>query len=333
MSSIPRIAVFVSICLWVWGKGAAIPALAEERPAVSCLGRLVPGADIILVEVPFFTQEPPIIAELLVKEGDKVAKGQVIARTHHHRIATTMLLQAQAEVQVSRLALALTLAAAEPTLVAAQKAQFESMTASATLEENLYKRRLSLEKQNAVTGEELDTAKLKAEISQKNMEHARLSLEALRTPQKEKIDLDNARLNASLAAEAKAEQMLQLTEIKAPLEGTILQIHARPGEKAEKNGLLEMGDTAHMRVQAEVYVSDIRHVRAGQKAEIRGEAFAGSLSAQVESIDPLVRPNRFVDVSPKSVRENRVVNVWLSLDNPAAVETLSGAEVSVVITP
>jgi HlyD family secretion protein len=127
--------------------------------------------------------------------------------------------------------------------------------------------------------------------------------------------------------------MLALTEIKSPLNAMILRIHAYPGEKAEKDGLLELGDVEHMQVEAEVYVSDIRQVSLGQKAEIRSEAFEGALSAKVTAIDPLVRPNRFVDLNPQSVRENRVVKVRLALESPATVERLSGAEVSVVINP
>ena len=308
-------------------------AAAAEEQSVACLGRLVPGNSVILVEVPFFTQEPPIITELLVKEGDQVHKGDILARTHHFPIATAMVAESEAALLVAKCTLALTRAGAEPTLVAAQKAEFESMTASAKLDDNLFQRRVPLERQKAITSEELDTARLKSEISQKNMEHAQLTLQALTTVQKEKLELEAARVADAEQALKRSQAMLALTEIKAPQDGTILQIHARPGEKAERDGLLEMGDTLHMRVQAEVYVSDIRYVRPGQRAEIRSEAFEDALKAKVESIDPLVRPNRFVDVSPKSIRENRVVTVWLSLEKPQAVETLSGAEVSVVITP
>lgn len=320
------------LCLLACAIGPAGRA-AEGDNAVSCLGRLVPGREVTLVEVPFFTQEPPIVTELLVKAGDRVEKGQPLARTHHYAIAAAMLKESEAALVVAEKSLELTRAGAEPTTVAAQKAQLESLTASAKLAENLYQRRLALAQHGEISSEEVDTARLKTEISQKNREQAELTLRALTTVQKEKIALGEAEVEKARSALARSQAMLSLTEIRAPLGGMILRVFAHPGEKAERQGLLEMGDVARMRVQAEVYVSDIRFVRVGQQAEIRGEAFAGKLGAVVEAIDPLVRPNRFLDVSPKSVRENRVVTVWLTMDDPARVETLSGAEASVVIQP
>lgn len=328
MTALTRILL---LCLPLQGVLAADPQAGSR--AVSCLGRLVPGHSLTLVEVPYFTQEPPILTELLVKEGDRVTQGQVLARTHHHPIAKAMFEESEAALLVAQRTLELTKAGAEPTVVAAQKALYDSQKASSQLEEHLYQRRVNLEKENAISAEELDIARVKAEMGRKNLEQAEKNLLALTVVQKEKITLGEAQVSAALASLEKAKATLALTEIRAPFAGMILRIHAWPGEKAEREGLLEMGDVAHMRVEAEVYVSDIRHVKAGQKAELRGEAFEGKLSATVEAVTPLVRPNQFVNTDPKSIRENRVVTVWLTVDEPSKVETLSGAEVSVVIGP
>lgn len=310
---------------------------AQDKSAssirVSCLGRLVPGNEITLIEVPYFTQEPPIVQELLVKEGDRVKKDQALARTHHFAIAKAMMEESEAALMVSQKSLELIKAGAEPTVVDAQEAQAKSMMAEAELEKNLYERRVELEKDKAISKEELDTARLKSELARSNMLQADKTLLSLTVVQKEKLALAQAEVMQSSAALARSVAMLELTEIKSPLNAMILRIHAYPGEKAEKNGLLELGDVEHMQVEAEVYVSDIRQVSVGQKAEIRSEAFEGALSARVTAIDPLVRPNRFVDLNPQSIRENRVVKVRLAIDAPAAVEKLSGAEVSVVINP
>ena len=322
--------ILVLLLFLPWGISSRAETAVE---AVSCLGRLVPGDEILLLEIPYFTQEPALLRELLVREGDRVTKNQVLATTHHRPVALAMVKEAEAALEVSKKTMDLVKAGAEPTVIAAQMALFKSTQADADLDEALYRRRAELEKDKAISDEEMDSARYKAEASRHRAEQAEKHLLSLSVVQKEKSDLAEAEVAAAQAALARALAMYELTEIRAPLDGMVLRIFARPGEKTERSGLMELGDVAHMRVEAEVHVSDIRRVAPGQKAEIRSEAFEGSLSARVESIDPLVRPNRFVDVNPKAVRENRVVTVRLSLDTPAAVEKLSGAEVSVVIRP
>lgn len=50
-----------------------------------------------------------------------------------------------------------------------------------------------------------------------------------------------------------AEENLTKTIIKAPIAGTIIKIHARPGERITDQGLLEMADLTQLDIVAEVY--------------------------------------------------------------------------------
>jgi len=319
--------------VFLLGVGSILNSGVAAEPKVSCLGRLVPGDDILLIQVPYFTQEPAIVEELLVKEGEKVSKGQLLARTHHADLAREMANEARAKWEVAKKNLELVKAGAEATVIAAQKAQVFRLKAETALEEALYQRRLQLQKDQAISHEEMESAQLKSEASRMRVEQAEKTLLSLSTVQKEKIDLAAAQVAEAESTLKRTEALAALTEIRSPIDGRVLRIHARAGETAGEKGLLELGDTEHMRIEAEVHVSDIRRVAAGQKAEIQSEAFSGKLTGRVQSVDPLVHPNRFLDSDPKAMRENRVVSVWLVLDEPSAVQNLAGAEVSVVIQP
>ena len=60
------------------GASAPLRADGEAPRAVTALGRIEPGDGVVHVAGP--SGAPPVIAELLVEEGDRVEKGQVLAK-------------------------------------------------------------------------------------------------------------------------------------------------------------------------------------------------------------------------------------------------------------
>ena len=81
---------------------------------------------------------------------------------------------------------------------------------------------------------------------------------------------------------------MELTIIRAPKDGQILDIYADPGEAVSPSGepILALGDTRQMYVVAEVYETDIGLVKVGQSATItsRNGAFNQALTGTVEEI-------------------------------------------------
>ena len=117
-------------------------------------------------------------------------------------------------------------------------------------------------------------------------------------------------------AEAELENML----IYAPISGTILKIHTWPAERIGENGLLEIADLTHLDGVAEVYESDLLRVQAGQKGCIHATGFKRSYHAEVRELGFLVRKNDLNDTDPLADRDNRIIEVRLTLEPEAVTE-------------
>ena len=128
------------------------------------------------------------------------------------------------------------------------------------------------------------------------------------------------------------------SELRAPLDGTVLKIHSRPGERPnDGNGVLELGAGDRMQALAEVYESDINRVRLDQPVTLTSEhgGFRGSLRARVLRISPQVRQRAVLSTDPTGDADARVVEVRLALDPDDArrVQDLAGLKVIARFTP
>jgi HlyD family secretion protein len=127
------------------------------------------------------------------------------------------------------------------------------------------------------------------------------------------------------------------SELRAPLAGTVLKIHSRPGERPANDGVLELGAGDQMEAVAEVYESDINRVKLGQVVSLVSEngGFSGSLQARVIRISPQVRQRAVLSTDPTGDADARVVEVRLALDPADAgkVRDLAGLKVIARFTP
>jgi HlyD family secretion protein len=127
------------------------------------------------------------------------------------------------------------------------------------------------------------------------------------------------------------------SELRAPIAGTVLKIHSRPGERPADRGVLELGASDRMEAVAEVYESDINRVKLDQRVALVSEngGFAGSLGARVIRISPQVRQRSVLSTDPTGDADARVVEVRLALDPAAAaaVRDLAGLKVIARFTP
>ena len=117
---------------------------------------------------------------------------------------------------------------------------------------------------------------------------------------------------------------LEQTHLKSPIDGIVLQILAREGERPNSSGVLKVGANKSMEALIEVYESDIDRVVMGQIVDLISEngGFRGSLRGQVNMISPQVRQRRVLSTDPTGDADSRVVEVRVKLDN-ASVEKVS----------
>ncbi len=138
-------------------------------------------------------------------------------------------------------------------------------------------------------------------------------------------------LDIALADLAAAKANLELSVVRSPLRAQVLEIHAYPGERVGPEGVMELGRTDRMYVVAEVYETDIAHVKVGQVAKIRTTAIDEELLGKVERISLKVGRLDAIGADPIAKTDARVVEVFILLENGAAVSGYTNMQVKVEI--
>ncbi len=135
----------------------------------------------------------------------------------------------------------------------------------------------------------------------------------------------------------KIEADLSLSELRAPIDGVVLRVRARVGERPGDQGVLELGASDRMEAVIEVYESDIDRVRPGQLVTLTSEngGFQGELQGRVLRISPQVRQREVLATDPTQDADARIVEVRVGLQPADAdrVRALSGLKVIARIGP
>ncbi|HGY5535610.1 MAG TPA: HlyD family efflux transporter periplasmic adaptor subunit [Prochlorococcus sp.] len=156
------------------------------------------------------------------------------------------------------------------------------------------------------------------------------SLVDLEERQEELVKFEGNRREA-LAELRGLEADLADSELKSPIDGVVLRVHTRVGERPGSDGVLEVGANQTMEALIEVYESDVSRVSIGQVVRLISEngGFKGSLMGRVERISPQVRQRKVLSTDPTGDADARVVEVRVSLDPSSAlqVKRLTGMKV------
>jgi HlyD family secretion protein len=202
-------------------------------------------------------------------------------------------------------------------------AHFDSAPSQRAERQRIRARRLNLERRLTVEGREV------ARYRRLTADGA-ISADELDHREQQYLELQG-QLHETEASLLKIEADLSNTELRAPIDGTVLRLHTRVGERAGDKGVLELGDSARMEAVLEVYESDIARVRLGQPARISSEngGFQGHLNGVVTRISPQVRQRAVLSTDPSSDADARIVEVRVGLDPADArkVQTLTGLKV------
>ena len=156
------------------------------------------------------------------------------------------------------------------------------------------------------------------------------SMVLLEEKQDELVTFEGQRREA-LAEKRGIEVDLKDSQLRSPIDGTVLRVYARPGERPGSDGILSVGASDRMEAIAEVYESDIGRIRLGQSASLISEngGFSGKLKAEVLRISPQIRQRDVLSTDPTGDADARIVEVRLALDPADAkrVQQLSGLKV------
>ena len=292
-------------------------AMAETLLPTDVVGlaRLIPRGDVAIVAAPYGAGDARV-AEILVSVGDRVTRGTPVALLDNRQALEGAVLMSEANLAVrqailaqTRSAVAASRAEAQATLDQARAGAREAATNLARIED--------LAARSVATGTALDSARTAAEeatlaVARGEATLARFSAFAL----DEQPDVVVADRNVA-AAEAdltRARMDLVRAEVRAPIDGTILDIHATPGQRPPTQGVMEMGDTDTMMAEVEVWQDRIAAVAVGQPVELAAGALAHGLRGTVESIGLTVGRQGMISDDAAANSDARVIRVLVVLD-------------------
>ena len=304
----------VVLALLVLGIAPGSSAVAQDKNAraVSALGRLEPEHGIIRIYAPSTPESIiwAVLATLNVKVGDDVSKGQLLGTTSAAPVMKARVAEVQARLQLS-------LREAEAARSAAQEA---CVRANVALQEA--DRRERLHAQGVAGEEEAESARGEAQAKAASCNAGRTGVLAA-----------DARIDVARASLTWVEAELERTYLYAPIDGRVLKVNSRPGEIIGLEGVLEMGNVNRMYAIAEVYETDIRHVRVGQKATVSSAALENTLTGSVKFIHQKVGKQIEIGTDPAARKDARIIEVKILLDDPAPVAGLTNLQVDIVIQP
>lgn len=280
--------------------------------SISALGRLEPEHGIIRVASPSTPQAAygAVLSALRVTEGDDVEQGQLLAVADTAAVMEAVANEARTNLELARREVESARSMASATCTRADVAMREA------------ERRARLQEQGLAGEEEADSARGEADAQKASCATASTA-----------IKLTETRVKVAESHLARVEAERQRAYIRAPVSGRVLEVLVQPGELMGEAGVLELGRVDHMHAIAEVYETDIRFVKVGQKATVRSPAFENELAGHVKSIRQKVQKQDEMGTDPAARKDARIVEVVIELDDSRPAASLTNLQVDVLIHP
>jgi len=260
-----------------------VPAIT----AVAALGQLSPSGEIRQLAAPISQfGSPPRILEILVKEGDFVKKGDILAIFENREKLIADLERNENLINTIN---------EEITLKKDQIQRYES-----ALSNDIYSF--------------VDFSQRKDELL--NLQKQKINL--IGDQKNIKIDLFNSKL-------------------RSPIDGFILGINTRVGERPKNDGILDIGSSQKMEALIEVYESDIDRVFISQNVELSSEngGFQKNLKGKVIRISPQVKQRKVLSTDPTGDADSRIIEVLVKLEQDSIdiVQNYAGMKVIAKFIP
>jgi len=293
------------------GKPKDAPPAETETPvqvakaARSSVQRIV-NAEAILFPVDQTSVTPKIsapVSRFLVKRGDHVRKGQLLAVLENRDLAASVrenkALYSQAEA-----AYRTTTAATLPDDLTKARTDVQSARQALDAAQKLYENRQSLVREGALAQKLADDAKVAWVQAQSTFATAEKHLESLQNIGRQaQTKGAQGQVDAAQARYQAAQAQLSYTEIQSPISGIVADRPVYPGEMAVSgNPIISIIDVSQVIARANVPVKDAAGLRVGKLASIISPL--GELPGKVTVVSPAVDPS------------TTTVEVWVQAANP-----------------
>ncbi len=297
------------------------PALVDARPisdsfrseVVRAAGRIEGRTEAIELRARIDEQ----IRKIHVEKGQWVSAGEVLLDLESERLVSerdlAAALLAMEKAKKERLENGF-----RQSEIETARQEYEATKARMSGAEKAYARGLKLYSGNAVSQQSLDDLYTNMVSLKAMTAAAKGRLETMELPAR-----NDDLLTASAAVRAAESRLriaqinLDLSQIKAPVDGQILAVEAEPGELTAPDSprpLIIMSDTSQLRTVAEVDEFDALKVRVGQSCHITSDGAEGILGrGEIVEIEPQMNPKRLFGQWAGERSDTYSRRVWIEL--------------------
>lgn len=265
-----------------------------------------------------------VLIELRIKERQKVGKGEIIAVLSNYHRADSTLRMFETDVAKLKITYESVLTGTRVAEIALQEATLKS-----TLDSNKLQAL-----QRARSPKPADQKEIEAALIEQALERQKATLELMKTRlaidlEQYKIDLANA-----VGRVDSARRTLEDSFVRSPIEGVVLQIFTRQGERISPTGIATIVDMRQLRVLADVDEKSVGRVKPGGKVDVTFQGDNNVYKGTVERIAPTVKSMQRADSGGGTSgggtsADARLVQVNIMLEDPASVPQVLGREARV----
>jgi HlyD family secretion protein len=284
----------------------------ERRWLAVAAGRVEPPSGIIKVAAPTIG----IVSKVLVKTNDTVFAGEPLVLLNDDEIQSRY---AAAEAQA---AMRRRLRNEQPAPgKAGERRNAEDAVADAETAvfdaQNAVDRAAAEWRASGSASAALTNARTALARAQDELQRRQAQLRTVDAPLPTPLEAQVASARGDLAF---ARVNLEKLKIRAPIDGTVLQVNINPGELAAPSALqplLLIANLSTLNVRAELDERDLNEIKVGQPASVRAAAFPDKeFAGTVTSIAPLVEPSRLGGRNQANRTDVDVVEVVVKLNQP-----------------
>ena len=260
-----------------------------------------------------------VLVDLRVKDGQKVKKGEVLAVMSNYARADVTLRMAEADLVKLKQTHDFVLKGTRLSEIALQEA---------TLKSSIEQNRLDT-LQRARSGKPPDQREIEAAIADQGLERQKVRLALLKTT----LENDLAQFEIDLANTQSrvdsAKRTIEDALVRSPLDGVVVQIFSRQGERVSPAGIVKVVDMNQLRVLADVDELHVSRLKPGGKVDVTFRGNNDVYKGTIERIAPTVKRMQRVEPDGGSSTDARVVQVEIKIDDSSSMPPVLGRETRV----
>jgi HlyD family secretion protein len=256
------------------------------------------------------------VAWIGVEKGDRVKKDQVLVRLDNTEYRAQVE-QVRGALQAAAARLAQLQTGSRPEEIQQARARTDETEANLRNAQTNFDRAQGLGRDGVVSKQELDRARDQLDMARAQAEQARKNHELVRQgPRREEIDQARALVEQARGALRYYETMLDATEIRSPIDGTVLERLVETGEMVTtmfvgetgaKSSVVSLADLNDLQVEVDISQTEFARVSLGQPCAVVPDAFPDRRYRAVVA-----------EIAPQANRQKATVQVKVQVKNPDA---------------